>query len=108
TLCFWRQKNRSLNSSSREAKSLQNYCNFSKHASVPRFFLRGPRIFLSSGALSHLRMQRYNLFPNRQTFSTLFFEKNRVFFKKQQKQRPYTYLYIRAHGKRTKNRPSID
>ncbi|MBR3101194.1 MAG: hypothetical protein IKH19_05520, partial [Muribaculaceae bacterium] len=32
--------------------------------------------FFAGAAFSRLRMQRYNLFPNRQNFSALFFKKN--------------------------------
>ena len=95
TLPFWRQKNRSLNSSSREAKSLQNYCNFSKHASVSRFFFADHPIFLPGWALSRLRMQRYNLFLNRQTFSALFSKKSKKNHAAAGKSRP-TPNYIHA------------
>ena len=39
------------------------------------FFSRTTRFFLPGWVLSRLRMQRYNLFLNRQTFSALFFKK---------------------------------
>ena len=96
TLPFWRQKNRSLNSSSREAKSLQNYCHFSKHASVSRFFFADHPIFLPGWALSRLRMQRYNLFLNRQTFSALFFKKIKKITPLQEKAAPHLIIYTRA------------
>ena len=90
TLPFWRQKNRSLNSSSREAKSLQNYCNFSKHASVSRFFFADhPIFFAGMGALAFAdaKVQPFSEPPN---FFGTFFQKNRKKSRRCRKKPPHT------------------